>query len=143
MAAAGCREDSTAAVKGELPDVMLVRKKYPRRGPSKRIWKLRSLETNTSDEPRNGRRKGEQDANEADFEQFMDHLASDKELRKGINLYRGKPHTHHHHHHTRAHTHTMLHRMSHTHSLTHTHTHAHTQHAPHAAIATFSLSLSL
>ena len=90
VAAAGCREDSTAVIKGELPDIMLVRKKYPKRGPTKRIWKLRSLETNTSDEPRNGRRKGEQDANEADFEQFMDHLASDKELRKGINLYRSK-----------------------------------------------------
>ena len=91
VAAAGCREDSTAVIKGELPDIMLVRKQYPKRGPSKRMWKLRSLEKSNKDEERNGKRKGEKDSMETDFEQFMDHLAGDKELRKGINLYHGKP----------------------------------------------------
>lgn len=66
-----------------LPDVVLVRKCYERKGD--RVWRLKKLETEKGD----GRPGEGDDADyEADLEDFMQQVEGDKEMRQQMNLYR-------------------------------------------------------
>jgi nonsense-mediated mRNA decay protein 3 len=69
-----------------IPDVILVKKHYgarkKRAGP--RAWKLKRLAREESEmKPR----KQDQDRDEIDYEQFLQDLEADPELRHGMNLY--------------------------------------------------------
>eukprot|EP00937_MAST-01D_sp_MAST-1D-sp2_P003958 g3958.t1 len=101
LSAGSFREEATAGLP-EMPDVWLVRKQFVKRQGSRRAWRLRSLETREAAmeeedtfgaknkgggaAARRQQRSAEDD--EADYEQFLSHLASDRELRRGVNLYR-------------------------------------------------------
>jgi nonsense-mediated mRNA decay protein 3 len=67
-----------------IPDVMLVKKHYPRkRKPKGRSWRLKRMGMQeTSD------RKGEQDRIERDYEMFLRDVEEDVEMRAGVNLYK-------------------------------------------------------
>jgi len=70
-----------------LPDVVLVRKKFLRRVQKRsRNWKLKNIEGVESAVPL---RKAEQTKEEQDYQQFLDELEEDKEMRSKINLYKG------------------------------------------------------
>lgn len=70
-----------------LPDVILVRKCYERRG--ERAWKLKKLEADKGDEKESGRRAGGKDDDyDADMEDFMQQVEGDREMRQGMNIYR-------------------------------------------------------
>ncbi|EME40667.1 hypothetical protein DOTSEDRAFT_157503 [Dothistroma septosporum NZE10] len=73
---------------GQIPDVILVKKHYERRknkGPSNRNWKLKRMAREESDmKPR----KQDQDRDEIDYEQFLQDLEADPELRHGLNMYK-------------------------------------------------------
>lgn len=68
--------------KGDLPDVILVRKHYPTK--SERIWALKSLQADEKAQLTSR----EQELEERDYEEFLQELESDKELRAQINLYK-------------------------------------------------------
>ena len=68
--------------KVDLPDVMLVRKHFPTK--SERIWALKTLQT--ADERVLTNR--EQEAEEKDYEDFLQELESDRELRSQVNMYK-------------------------------------------------------
>ena len=71
---------------GTIPDVVLVKKHYPRQKKNKsRNWKLRRMAREESEmKPR----KQDQEREELDYEQFLQDLEADPELRGGANLYR-------------------------------------------------------
>lgn len=81
-----CNFDSLQ-LKNLLPDVVLVKKKYQRQTGRKRSWRLRSL---AKEQDESVMRKGENDRMEADYEQFMQDLEEDPELRSSVNIYRRK-----------------------------------------------------
>ena len=68
------------------PDVILVKKTYPERKKNKkRIWKLKHLdkeEENAENFHKNTQHK------EKDYEEFLDDLEEDPDLRSHVNLYR-------------------------------------------------------
>jgi nonsense-mediated mRNA decay protein 3 len=70
----------------QVPDVILVRKAYParRRKARSRHWKIKHLE---KEEQENARR-GDASKADHDYEQFMQELEEDPELRSGIKLYK-------------------------------------------------------
>ncbi|CAK4031432.1 60S ribosomal export NMD3 [Lecanosticta acicola] len=73
---------------GQIPDVILVKKHFERRkkrGANARNWKLRRMAREESDmKPR----KQDADRDEIDYEQFLQDLEADPELRQGLNMYR-------------------------------------------------------
>ncbi|QIW99331.1 hypothetical protein AMS68_004849 [Peltaster fructicola] len=71
---------------GQMPDVILVKKHYQTRKKNRpRNWKLKRMAREESDmKPR----KQDQDRDELDYEQFLQDLEADPELRMGANLYR-------------------------------------------------------
>ena len=71
---------------GMIPDVVLVKKHYAGRKKNKaRNWKLKRMGREESDmKPR----KQDQDRDEIDYEQFLQDLEADPELRAGMNLYK-------------------------------------------------------
>jgi nonsense-mediated mRNA decay protein 3 len=73
---------------GAIPDVILVKKHYPARRKNKsRNWKLRRMAREESDmKPR----KQDVDRDELDYEQFLQDLEADPELREGLKLYRNR-----------------------------------------------------
>lgn len=73
---------------GTIPDVVLVKKHYPLRRKNKsRNWRLKRMAREESDmKPR----KQDQDRDEVDYEQFLQDLEADPELREGLKLYRNK-----------------------------------------------------
>lgn len=69
-----------------VPDVILVRKRYEHRGERKwELKNLKNLEENPSD-----KRDKHQDY-EADLEDFLQQVEGDRELRQHINVYKRKP----------------------------------------------------
>ncbi|KAF4028268.1 NMD3 family [Phytophthora infestans] len=69
-----------------LPDVVLVKKIFPRRIQKRaRNWKLKKMEGVEQAGPV---RKADLSKEEQDYEQFMDELEEDKEMRSQINLYK-------------------------------------------------------
>jgi len=78
---------------GELPDCIMVKKFYPNRGKSKRAWKLRQLAKAEGDEEGGRQPTAKQAAlaaeNDAmDYENFLQDLEEDKEMRDQIDLFR-------------------------------------------------------
>jgi NMD protein affecting ribosome stability and mRNA decay len=82
--------------KGAVPDVILVRKVYPERVRSKgaRGWKLRKLpmqEGGTEEgiaPPTGSRAAAEAERREKEYEEFLDDLEHDRDMRRRIRLYR-------------------------------------------------------
>lgn len=73
---------------GTIPDVILVKKHYVARRKNKsRNWKLKRMAREESEmKPR----KQDQDREEVDYEQFLQDLEADPELRMGMNMYRNQ-----------------------------------------------------
>lgn len=73
---------------GTIPDVILVKKHYERRkkkSANTRSWKLKRMAREESDmKPR----KQDADRDEIDYEQFLQDLEQDPELRAGMHLYK-------------------------------------------------------
>ncbi|PNS18401.1 60S ribosomal export protein NMD3 [Sphaceloma murrayae] len=85
--------ESSKAYASTIPDVVLVKKSYPRRrkagGASKRNWKVKRM---VKEEGEMLPRKQEQDRLERDFEMFLRDVEEDEELRQGLKLYKdGRP----------------------------------------------------
>eukprot|EP00732_Lithocolla_globosa_P002898 Lithocolla_globosa_v1_NODE_2066_length_2184_cov_17.276186.p1 type:complete len:498 gc:universal NODE_2066_length_2184_cov_17.276186:1713-220(-) len=78
-------EDFDKLNRQNLPDVIIVKKFYPKR--NKRAWKLKRLEESTKtfgyEKKRNEQLKADQD-----YESFLRDLEEDKELRSGVNIIR-------------------------------------------------------
>lgn len=85
-----------AAAPDHIPDVILVKKSYAnRRKKSKaRNWKLKSLNAQQQDEEEENKKSTKRSTNvdqskfERDYEQFLQQLEEDEELRQTINLYK-------------------------------------------------------
>ena len=73
---------------GTIPDVILVKKHYAARRKTKsRNWKLRRMAREEADvKPR----KQDADRDAVDYEQFLQDLEADEDLRQGMNMYRDK-----------------------------------------------------
>ncbi|KAJ0402209.1 hypothetical protein P43SY_008073 [Pythium insidiosum] len=68
-----------------LPDVVLVKKQFPRRVQKRvRNWKLKKMEG----VEQTGMRPADLNKEEADYEQFLDDLEEDREMRRQINVYK-------------------------------------------------------
>ena len=74
----------------QTPDVMLVKKHYPKRKkPKSRNWKLRRMAREDGREE--GPRKGmERNAEEADYEMFLRDVEEDEEMRQAMALYKAQ-----------------------------------------------------
>ncbi|DAZ94201.1 TPA: hypothetical protein N0F65_000428 [Lagenidium giganteum] len=71
-----------------LPDIVLVKKQFPRRMQKRaRNWKLKKME---GVEVSSSMRKADLTKEEMDYEQFLDDLEEDRELRSQINLYKNE-----------------------------------------------------
>lgn len=80
-------EDEGSMSKMSIPDVILVRKCYERKG--ERSWRLKKLETEKGEE-REG--KHNKDDYDADMEDFMQQVEADREFRQQMNIYRRTDH---------------------------------------------------
>eukprot|EP00752_Nemacystus_decipiens_P002855 g2659.t1 len=90
--------EATGDLRGSLPDVVLVRKVYPRNddreggaGKRDRHWKLGELEKDGGDGGGGGggvSEKRDEAAAEKDYERFLQQLESDKDMRRQVNLYK-------------------------------------------------------
>ena len=71
-----------------LPDVVLVRKCYPkyREMNLQRNWKLHNLNVNESESNRKNTQKRDQE----DYEHFLKDIEEDAEMRSHINIYKNK-----------------------------------------------------
>ncbi|KXL45181.1 hypothetical protein M433DRAFT_148691 [Acidomyces richmondensis BFW] len=77
---------------GTIPDVILVKKHYPaRRKHKSRNWKLRRM---AKEESEMKPRKQDVDRDEIDYEQFLQDLEADPDLRMGLNIYRNREDVH-------------------------------------------------
>ena len=71
----------------QIPDVMLVKKHYPRKKKPKRSWRLRRME---KDEGELLPKKADQERMDADYEMFLRDVEEDTELRNTLALYKAK-----------------------------------------------------
>eukprot|EP01107_Rhizomastix_libera_P005134 TRINITY_DN1836_c1_g1_i1.p1 TRINITY_DN1836_c1_g1~~TRINITY_DN1836_c1_g1_i1.p1 ORF type:complete len:324 (-),score=96.34 TRINITY_DN1836_c1_g1_i1:121-1092(-) len=78
--------DTLAATDANMPDVILVRKGYRCRSVRRRHWELQRL-PKVDDEDKT---KKEVEQDEKDYENLMEELERDPELRKEVNMYRTK-----------------------------------------------------
>lgn len=70
-----------------IPDVVLVKKAYPRRKKNKsRNWKLRRMERKEAADA--GRKKQSQNQEDMDYETFLRDVEEDVEMRQAMDLYR-------------------------------------------------------
>ena len=73
-----------------IPDVILVKKHYgqrKKRSANSRSWKLKRMDRQASEmKPR----KQDADRDEIDYEQFLQDLEADPELRMGLNMYKNR-----------------------------------------------------
>lgn len=76
---------------GTIPDVVLVKKAYPRRTKhKKRNWKLKRMAKVDAVEGSMRQRQAGAQREEVDYEAFLQDLEADEELRQGANLYRAE-----------------------------------------------------
>jgi hypothetical protein len=85
------KEDEASKIltkkRGHLPDVVLVRKSYASKGErGERGWHLRTLDTQKDASAQLNNR--EQSLAEGDYEEFLDQLEADREMRGHVNLYK-------------------------------------------------------
>lgn len=76
-----------------IPDVVLVKKCYPRKKkPKSRNWRVKRMarEYQDQDGTQAGRKGDDQDRLEQDFEMFLQDVEEDQELRHTLNLYKAK-----------------------------------------------------
>lgn len=73
-----------------IPDVVLVRKAYPRKKKTKRNWKVKRIAREFEEEPSTSKKNGEQSRLEDDFETFLQDVEEDPELRSTMALYKAK-----------------------------------------------------
>lgn len=71
-------------IRGAMPDIILTRKNYATRGERK--WALKALEVD-EEAVLSGK---EQEAVEADYEDFLQQVEGDKEMRANMNLYKAE-----------------------------------------------------
>eukprot|EP00744_Colponema_vietnamica_P008788 GILI01012531.1.p1 GENE.GILI01012531.1~~GILI01012531.1.p1 ORF type:complete len:509 (-),score=136.37 GILI01012531.1:78-1604(-) len=69
----------------ELPDIVLIRKEYPSRKNRKRAWKLQQMDKEESDM---APRKQEVEKTAQEFEEFLQDLEEDPEMRSHVNIFR-------------------------------------------------------
>lgn len=86
-------EDVFTSTNRNLPDVILIRRIYPKihKRSERRIWKLRHLDKNTIDtiqKYRSSIKRSELDKDEQEYEEFLQDIEEDPELRSKINLYK-------------------------------------------------------
>ena len=97
--------DGLSAMKKDTPDVVVVKKHYPRirRKNRKRYWKLERMpienqadmeedekEDNKKKRSKSKKNKKNDKNDEAEFEDFLRDLEEDPELRQNINIYKNK-----------------------------------------------------
>lgn len=75
-----------------IPDVVLVKKYYPRKKKSKaRNWRLKRMDREQEeDEAAGGSRKQDKERVEADFEMFLRDVEEDQDLRSTLAVYKAK-----------------------------------------------------
>jgi nonsense-mediated mRNA decay protein 3 len=71
----------------QIPDVLLVKKHYPRKRKPKRNWRLKRME---KDEGELLPKKADQDRMDADYEMFLRDVEEDAELRNTLALYKAQ-----------------------------------------------------
>jgi nonsense-mediated mRNA decay protein 3 len=90
-------EDYDNAHKHKLPDVVIVKKSYPktRKRQQKRIWKLKRMEMEKADDNNFwGDKKTKKQKNaavddaEKDYKEFLDDIEEDPEMRQKIMLFK-------------------------------------------------------
>lgn len=93
VSSANLPEGEASELVGSLPDVVLVRKVYPRNdadgaGKRDRHWKLGELEKDGGDTGGGVSAARDEAAAERDYERFLQQLESDKDMRRQVNLYK-------------------------------------------------------
>lgn len=93
VSSANLPEGEANALVGSLPDVVLVRKVYPRTdadgaGKRDRNWKLGELEKDGGDTGGGVSAARDEASAERDYERFLQQLESDKDMRRQVNLYK-------------------------------------------------------
>lgn len=76
-------EEITKHLRKPLPDIILVRKCYPTKG--ERRWQLKNFE---ADEKANAGNQRDMNLEEAEYEEFMQEVEADREMRANINVYK-------------------------------------------------------
>lgn len=93
VSSANLPEGEASKLVGSLPDVVLVRKVYPRNDADDvekrdRHWKLGELEKDGGDIGGGISAARDEAAAERDYERFLQQLESDKDMRRQVNLYK-------------------------------------------------------
>ena len=70
-----------------IPDIILIRKFNPIKGKKRRLWKLKRMEIEGKDKKKN---KDKGVAAETEFEEFLEDIDNDPEMRANLALYRVK-----------------------------------------------------
>ncbi len=73
-------------VRGDIPEVILVRKNYTKKQKSQRRWELRKLDVDAAADYRPNMR--DENMMEEDYETFLQEVEGDKEMRAHMNLYK-------------------------------------------------------
>lgn len=79
---------------GNLPEIVLVKKKYIRSNDSKRVWKLKrmNIEEEETNEEKSNRKKviktNNMPSKEEQYEEFLRDIEENKDIRKNVNLYK-------------------------------------------------------
>jgi len=83
---ANVSDEDLKTFKGELPEVILVKKSYQRKNRrSKRRFKVKKMAIEAPDKIQ---KKSEVAKTETDFQNFLEDLEEDPELRKHVNMYK-------------------------------------------------------
>lgn len=94
VTSANLPEGEASSLRASLPDVVLVRKVYPRyrddadEGTAPRHWKLAELEADGTGANAAGSSSRDEAAAENDYERFLQQLESDRDMRRQVNLYK-------------------------------------------------------
>ena len=96
ISSANLPDGEASKLRGSFPDVVLVRKVYPRHGPGDgggkgdRRWKLGELEKDGDDGAGGAGTSAARDEEAAsrDYERFLQQLESDRDMRRQVNLYK-------------------------------------------------------
>lgn len=95
VSSANLPEGEASDLRESLPDVVLVRKVYPRighdGGKEDRHWKLRELEKDDGGDGGGGVSAArDETAAERDYERFLQQLESDRDMRRQVNLFKSR-----------------------------------------------------
>lgn len=83
---ANIADEDLKTFKGELPEVVLVKKSFARKNrKAKRKFKIKKMAIDAPDKPL---KKSELQKTENDFETFLEDLEEDSDMRKHVNMYK-------------------------------------------------------